>query len=79
VSLIARETVWMVSGGLAVGLVASYFLTQLVQSKLFGVTATDPAVGLSAVAILAMIALLAATIPALRASRIDPAIALRDE
>jgi ABC-type antimicrobial peptide transport system permease subunit len=69
----------MVSGGVAVGLVASYFLTQLVQSKLFGVTATDPEVGISAVAILAATALLAAIVPALRASRIDPAIALRDE
>jgi ABC-type antimicrobial peptide transport system permease subunit len=79
VKLIARDTVWMVAGGLAVGLLCSYFLTRLVQSKLFGVTATDPTVGISAVLILVMIALFAAAVPALRASRIDPAIALRDE
>jgi predicted permease len=79
VAMIARETAWMVSGGLAVGLVAAYFLTRLVQSKLFGVTAADPAVAASAVGILAVIGLLAATLPALRAARIDPAIALRDE
>ena len=79
VGMIARETVWMVSGGLLAGLVASYFLTRLVQSRLFGVTATDPAVAATAVAILVFIGLLAATIPALRASRIDPAIALRNE
>jgi ABC-type antimicrobial peptide transport system permease subunit len=79
VGMIARETVWMVTAGLAVGLVAAYFLTRLVQSKLFGVTATDPAVAASAVAILAIIGFLAATLPALRASRIDPAIALRNE
>jgi predicted permease len=79
VSMIARETALMISAGLALGLVAAYFLTRLVQSKLFGVTATDPMVIASSIALLAIIGLLAATIPALRASRIDPAIALRDE
>jgi ABC-type antimicrobial peptide transport system permease subunit len=50
-----------------------------VQSKLFGVTATDPTVIVSSIAVLAIIGLIAATLPALRAARIDPAIALRDE
>jgi predicted permease len=79
VGMIARETVWMVACGLGAGLVATYFLTRLVESKLFGVTATDPGVVAASVGILAMVGLLAATVPALRASRIDPAIALRDE
>jgi predicted permease len=79
VRMIARETLWMISSGLAVGLAAAYFLTNLIKSKLFGITTTDPVVVLSAVAILALVGFLAATLPALRASRIDPAIALRDE
>ena len=79
VSMIAGETIWMVAGGLAVGLLTAFFLTQLISSKLFGVTPTDPLVMISAVAILALVGLVAATLPAFRASRIDPAIALRNE
>ncbi len=79
VSMIARETVWMVACGLGVGLAATYFLTRRVESKLFGVAATDPGVVAATVGILAMVGLLAATVPAWRASRIDPAIAFRDE
>ena len=79
VGMIARETSLMMAAGLTVGLVAAYFLTRLVQSKLFGVTATDPTVIVSSIAVLAIIGLIAATLPALRAARIYPAIALRDE
>jgi ABC-type antimicrobial peptide transport system permease subunit len=79
VGMIARETIWMMAAGLTVGLVAAYFLTRLVQSKLFGVTATDPAVIMLSIGVLAIIGLIAATLPALRAAHIDPAIALRDE
>ena len=70
VAMIARETVWIISVGLAIGLVAAYLLARLVQSKLFGVTAADPAVTVSAVIVLAVIGLLAAALPAFRASRI---------
>jgi ABC-type antimicrobial peptide transport system permease subunit len=79
VAMIVRETAWMVSGGLVAGMIAAYFLTRLIQSKLFGVTPNDPGVTAAAIGILAVIGLLAATLPALRASRIDPAIALRNE
>ena len=79
VNMIAGETAWMIACGVAAGLIAAYFLTRLIQSKLFGVTATDPVVVAAAVLILGLVGLLAATLPALRASRIDPAIALRDE
>jgi predicted permease len=77
--LIAQETVWMVSVGVATGLMAAYFLSRLLESKLFGVTAMDPLVMGSAIAILSVVGFLAATLPALRAARIDPAIALRNE
>jgi predicted permease len=79
VGMIARETLWMVSCGLGVGLVAAFFLTHLIESKLFGVTATDPVVMVCAIILLALVGLISATLPALRASRIDPATALRNE
>ena len=79
VSMIAKETVVMVVIGLSSGLVAAYFITKLVQNRLFGVTSTDPLVLATAIGLLALIAMLAGMLPAWRASRIDPAIALRYE
>jgi ABC-type antimicrobial peptide transport system permease subunit len=79
VSMIAKETVAMVLIGLSSGLVAAYFITKLIQNRLFGVTSTDPLVLATAIGLLALIAMLAGMLPAWRASRIDPAIALRYE
>jgi predicted permease len=65
--------------GLAAGLVGAWWLTRLVSNLLFGVTATDP-VTFGAVAILlTVVAILASSIPALRAARVDPLSALRCE
>jgi ABC-type antimicrobial peptide transport system permease subunit len=69
----------MVVIGLSSGLVAAYFITKLIQNRLFGVTSTDPLVLATAIGLLALIAMLAGMLPAWRASRIDPAIALRYE
>ena len=79
VAMIVRETGWMVAAGLAAGLVAAYFLTKIIASKLFGVAPADPGVLGVAIGTLAAIALLAALVPAWRAARIDPANALRYE
>ena len=79
VTMIVRETGWMVAGGLLAGLIAAYFLTKIIASKLFGVAPADPGVLVAAVATLGGIALLAALVPAWRAARIDPANALRYE
>lgn len=79
VGMIAKETVAMVIIGLSSGLVAAYFITKLVQNRLFGVNSTDPLVLVTAIGLLALIAMLAGMLPAWRASRIDPAIALRYE
>jgi predicted permease len=79
VGMIARETVAMVLIGLSSGLIAAYFITKLIQNRLFGVTSTDPVVLATALGLLALIAMLAGMLPAWRASRIDPAIALRYE
>lgn len=65
--------------GIVLGIAASFGLTRLLSNFLFGVQPWDPAVFLTAPPILAAIALLAAWMPALRASRVDPARALHTE
>jgi putative ABC transport system permease protein len=65
--------------GIAIGLGVSLLLTRTLQSMLFGVTATDPLTFAAVVLILVMTALLACYLPARRAAKIDPMVALRYE
>jgi putative ABC transport system permease protein len=65
--------------GVVVGIAASFGLAKLISSLLFGVTAWDPAVFVTAPLVLTLVALIAAWIPARRASRVDPIDALRYE
>jgi putative ABC transport system permease protein len=65
--------------GIGLGLAASFGLTRLLQSQLFGVGALDPLVFGGVSLLLAAIALLASWLPARRATRVDPLIALRHE
>jgi macrolide transport system ATP-binding/permease protein len=77
--MILREVAMLSVIGLGVGLVAAYQTTAFLKSFLFGVKPNDPlAIGAS-VAILIGCALLAGYLPAFRASRIDPMVALRNE
>ena len=70
-----KLTLW----GVAIGLAASFWLTGLLKSQLYGVEATDP-LTFAAVAVLLIAAALAACwVPTRRASRVDPAITLRSE
>ncbi len=69
----------LLAAGLAIGLVSSFFLTRLVESLLFEVKAMDVMTFATLPAILALVALAACYIPARRAMRVDPIIALRDE
>jgi ABC-type antimicrobial peptide transport system permease subunit len=64
--------------GIATGTVASFLTASLIASLLFGTPATDRATFLSMILLLLMVALLAGYIPARRASRINPMIALRN-
>ncbi len=80
---VQRMVVWQGMGlalaGMAVGLLAAWRLTKLIQSFLFGVKDKDPVVFVGVAVLLALVSLVAVWIPARRATRIDPVIALRCE
>jgi ABC-type antimicrobial peptide transport system permease subunit len=65
--------------GIGVGLIASWALTGLMSSLLYGVEPTDPITFISVAIMLTAVALLASYLPARRAARTDPMVALRSE
>jgi putative ABC transport system permease protein len=78
-SLVVRQATTLALVGLAIGMVAAYGLTRLLGSMLFGVQPTDPMTFGFVSIFLAIVALVASYIPARRASRVDPLVALRYE
>ena len=74
-----REVLWLVGTGVAIGLVAAIALSRLVRSQLYGITPHDPVTIVAAALALAAVALLAGYIPARRATRVNPVLALRYE
>jgi ABC-type antimicrobial peptide transport system permease subunit len=78
-SLVARETLLSASVGLLFGVLGAIGLTRVVKSLLYATSVTDPAVFALATAVLVMVAIAAAVLPARRAVRIDPVLALRAE
>jgi putative ABC transport system permease protein len=77
--MVMKQGMALVLSGIAIGLVVSYLLTRLIASLLYGVTARDPVTFIVTSLILATVALLAISIPALRATKVDPLRALRYE
>jgi putative ABC transport system permease protein len=78
-AMILRQGMRMVSLGIVIGLGASYGLTRLMTSLLYGTSATDPIAFTAIALILAGVTLLACFIPARRATKVDPMVALRYE
>ena len=78
-SLVVGQGMRLVILGVAAGFVASLGLTRLLGTLLFGTSATDPATFAGVATILMVVALLACYLPARRATRVDPLIALRHE
>ena len=77
--LVLSELLGVVLGGLAVGLAAAFALTRLLRSLLFEVAPTDPRIFVGVPLLLAACALLAAYLPARRAARVEPVVALRSD
>jgi ABC-type antimicrobial peptide transport system permease subunit len=69
----------MAIAGVGIGLLAAFGLTRLMTKMLFGVSPTDGATFISISALLAFVALLACYMPARRATKVDPLVALRSE
>jgi ABC-type antimicrobial peptide transport system permease subunit len=74
-----REGFQLVALGLALGVVGAIFLQKAVASEIYGVRPLDPLVLTSVMALLAIVALAACAVPARRAMRVDPMVALRSE
>ncbi len=78
-ALVLTQGARLAVSGIAIGLSASYVLTRALSSELFGVSATDPLTYAGVALLLSGVTLLACYIPARRAMRVDPMVALRHE
>jgi predicted permease len=79
VGLILRQGLWKTGVGLGIGLLGAFLLSRYMTSLLFDVKPTDPLVYAGVSGVLLVVALLASYLPARRAAKIDPLVALRDE
>jgi predicted permease len=76
--LVLREGLLLIGSGFVAGAVGAYVLRSALASQLFGVSVMDPLVLASVTALLAVVAMLACALPARRATRIDPIVALSE-
>lgn len=78
-TMVLRQAGALVAAGILLGLAGAYGLTRFLEDLLFQVKSTDWRAYAGAVALLSIVALIAALVPARRGSRTDPAVALRQE
>jgi predicted lysophospholipase L1 biosynthesis ABC-type transport system permease subunit len=79
IAMILQETVVLLVAGLAFGAVLAYASLRLIDSRLYGIEPQDPLTLASAAGLLVAVAIVAAYLPAHRASRVDPMMALRQQ
>jgi putative ABC transport system permease protein len=78
-ALVVKQGMRLTGLGIGIGLVGAFGLTRLMKTLLFGIGAADPLTYVAIAGLLATIALLACWLPARRATKVDPMIALRYE
>jgi predicted permease len=76
--LIVSEGLWLLGAGVAVGLAGAFAIRKAMATQLYGVNAMDPLVLAAVAAVLGIVAFAACAVPARRAARIDPLVALTD-
>ena len=77
--LVMSQGIRLTAAGIGIGALAALALTRVLQGQLYGIHATDPLTFAVTAVVLAAVALLASLLPGLRATRVDPAVALRTE
>jgi predicted permease len=77
--LVVGRGMFLTVGGVAIGLAVAFVLTQIIASRLYGVSTTDPVCFIGAAAVLVAVAFTASYIPARRATKVDPMVVLHHE
>jgi ABC-type antimicrobial peptide transport system permease subunit len=77
--MVLKESAWLVVIGIAIGVPMALAATRLISTTLFGIRAADPLTILGAASLMIGVAAVAGLLPARRATRVDPMVALRYE
>jgi ABC-type antimicrobial peptide transport system permease subunit len=78
-ALVVRDAIGVVGAGLLAGVIAAVATGRMLRSLLFDVSLADPAIAALVLGVLAVVTLIAVVMPARRAARVDPIVALRSE